>query len=76
MMRCGRTVGLGWELRKYGNTPMLLPETAKFDSQKFRFLKFRPPDIADFRDWNHWCFALGGADQYLSAFFDCLDVTA
>jgi hypothetical protein len=26
-------------LRKCGNTPMLLPETAKFDSQKFRFLK-------------------------------------
>jgi hypothetical protein len=37
--------------------------------------KFRPPDIADFRDGNHWRFALGGADQYLSAFFDGQDVT-
>jgi len=36
---------------------------------------FRPPDIADFRDGNHWRFALGGADQYLSAFFDGQDVT-
>ena len=29
---------------------------------------FRPPDIADFRDWNHGRFAIGGAHQYLSAF--------
>jgi len=39
------------------------------------YTNFRPPDIADFRDGNHWRFALGGADQYLSAFFDGQDVT-
>jgi hypothetical protein len=32
--------------------------------------KFRTPDIADFRDGNHWLFLLRGADQYLSGFFD------
>jgi hypothetical protein len=30
--------------------------------------KFRPPDIADFHDWNHWPFRPRGADQYVSGF--------
>jgi transposase-like protein len=32
-------------------------------NQTIRSIKFRPPDIARFRGWNHWAFRAWGADQ-------------
>ena len=32
--------------------------------------KYTAPDIANFCDWNHWPFAVWGAHQYMSGFFD------
>jgi hypothetical protein len=39
-------------------------------------IKFRPPDIADFLDWNHGVFCVRGADQYLSGFSGVQEATA